>query len=102
MPCRSARAAITPAVFSVRVRPGWTTVTLMPCGPSSSARFLVSATTATLRMLPIVEPVLRAASPLMLMMRPQPLADHVRRHLAGAAQVAHDFDVDVDVEQRRR
>ena len=31
------------------------------------------ATTETLRMLPMVEPVERAAKPLMLMMRPQPL-----------------------------
>ena len=63
---------MTPAVFSVRVRPGWTTLTLMPFGPSSSARFFVSATTETLRMLPIIEPVWRAARPLTLMMRPQP------------------------------
>jgi hypothetical protein len=44
----------------------------MPFDPSSSARFLVRATTATLRMLPIVDPVPRAARPLMLMMRPHP------------------------------
>ena len=50
-------------------------------------------------MLPMVEPVPRAARPLMLMMRPQPLADHVRRDLARAAQVAHDFDVDVRIER---
>jgi len=38
---------------------GCTTVTLIPCGPSSSARFLVIAATATFLMLPIVEPELR-------------------------------------------
>jgi len=30
----AARAAISAAVFSVRVAPGWTTVTLTPLGPS--------------------------------------------------------------------
>ena len=49
-------------------------VTLMPSRPSSSARFLVSAATATLRTVPVIAPVDRAASPLMLMIRPQPLA----------------------------
>src|ERR1700730_15841145 len=44
----------------------------MPCRPSSSARILVRAATATLRMLPTVEPVERAARPLMLTMRPLP------------------------------
>jgi hypothetical protein len=72
VPCAVARAATSGAVRSVRVRPGCTTVTLMPEGPSSSARFLVSAATATLRMLPTVLPVWRAASPLTLTMRPQP------------------------------
>jgi hypothetical protein len=44
-------AATSGAVRSVRVRPGCTTVTLMPEGPSSSAMVVVSAATATLRML---------------------------------------------------
>ena len=43
-----------PGVRSVTVMPGWTTVTLMPAGPSSSARFLVRAATATLRTEPKV------------------------------------------------
>ena len=50
-------------VRSVSTRPGCTTVTPMPCGPSSSARFAVSAATATLRMLPGIEPVRRALRP---------------------------------------
>ena len=71
---RCARAATSGAVFSVRVSPGCTAVTLMPSGPSSSARFLTSAATATLRIEPIAEPVCRAASPEMQMIRPQPPA----------------------------
>src|SRR5437868_12569797 len=43
-----------------------------PTRRSSDLKFFDMATTATLRMLPIVEPVLRAARPLMLMIRPQP------------------------------
>ena len=74
MPWASASRATTPGVASVRVRPGCTTVTLMPLGPSSSARFLVSAATATLRIEPTAEPVERAPSPEMLMMRPHPCA----------------------------
>jgi hypothetical protein len=68
------RAAMVPGVASVLVVPGWTTVTFTPDGPNSSARFLVIAATETLRMDPIVEPVLRAASPLTLIIRPHPRA----------------------------
>ena len=57
IPWAAAMRAITPGVASVRVRPGWTTVTLMPCGPSSSAMFFVIAATATLRIEPITAPV---------------------------------------------
>ena len=57
---------------SVTVIPGWTTVTVMPAGPSSSARFAVIAATATLRTDPTSDPVRRALSPLMLMIRPHP------------------------------
>jgi len=53
-------AASRSAVRSVRVIPGWTTVTLTPLGPSSSARFLVKAETATLRIEPMIEPAWRA------------------------------------------
>lgn len=60
------------SVRSVSVSPGCTAVTLMPCVPNSSARFLVMATTATFRMLPTALPVFRAAKPLMLKMRPHP------------------------------
>ncbi len=49
-------------------------MTLIPCGPSSSARFFVAAATATLRMEPIADPLWRAARPLMFTMRPQPVA----------------------------
>src|SRR3954447_1794231 len=59
---------------SVIVGPGCTTVTLIPDGPSSSARFLVSADTATLRTDPTTEPVWRAARPLTLTIRPHPEA----------------------------
>src|SRR3954471_18842983 len=62
----------TGGIRSVTVGPGCTTVTLIPDGPSSSARFLVSAATATLRTLPTTEPVWRAANPLTLTIRPQP------------------------------
>jgi hypothetical protein len=41
----------------------------MPDGTSSSARFFVSAATPMLRIEPIVEPVLSAARPVILMMR---------------------------------
>ena len=44
--CRGAPGYQLPGVSSVRVEPGWTQVTLMPWGPSSAARFLVSATHA--------------------------------------------------------
>ncbi len=44
----------------------------MPFGPSSSARFLVSAETPTLRSVAMGRPVWYAAKPPMLMMRPQP------------------------------
>src|SRR4051794_4646484 len=67
-------SASSGVVRSVWVRPGCTTVTLMPWRPSSSARFLVRADTATLRTDPMTEPVWRAARPLTLMMRPQPWA----------------------------
>src|SRR3954466_1564499 len=65
---------------SVTVGPGCTTVTLMPDGPSSSARFFVSAATATLRTLPTIEPVWRVASPLTLTIRP-----HFPAAMYGAA-----------------
>src|SRR3546814_2769597 len=42
-PDSSDSRAIRAVNLSVRVTPGWTTVTLIPLGPSSSARFLVSA-----------------------------------------------------------
>ena len=45
---------------------------MMLSGPNSSAMFLVSAATATLRMLPTVLPVWREDNPLLLTMRPQP------------------------------
>jgi 5,10-methylenetetrahydromethanopterin reductase len=61
-------------VFSVRTGPGCTTTSDMRWGASSSARFLVSAATATFRMLPTVDPVVRAASPEMLTIRPPPRA----------------------------
>ena len=82
-PASAALAAITPGVFSVRVRPGCTTVTLMPDRPNSSARFLVSAATPTLRTEPTADPVLRAPSPDTLMMRPHPCAT-----MCGAASRA--------------
>ena len=59
---------------SVIVSAGWTTLTLMPCGPSSSDRFFVSAATATLRIVPVTEPVRRAATPATLTIEPQPPA----------------------------
>jgi hypothetical protein len=71
-PIDTPSASAAGGVRSVTVGPGWTTVTLIPCGPSSSARFFVSALTATLRTEPTTEPVERAASPLTLMIRPQP------------------------------
>jgi hypothetical protein len=71
-PVAAAWAAMTPGVASVRVSPGWTAFTVTPDGPSSSARFLVIADTATLRMDPMTDPVLKAARPLTLMIRPQP------------------------------
>ena len=71
-PWAAALAATSGAMRSALVRPGWTSVTLMLSGPNSSAMFLVSAATATLRMLPTVLPVWRADNPLMLTMRPQP------------------------------
>ena len=74
MPRLLARRSTTPGVASVRVSPGWTTVTVIPAGPSSSARFFVSAATATLRIEPMTDPVLRAPRPEMLMIRPQPWA----------------------------
>jgi len=70
----AAIAARVSGVRSVRVIPGCTTVTLMPEGPSSSARFLVIAATATLRTEPTTVPAWRAASPEMLMILPQPAA----------------------------
>ena len=70
---RDAASAVSRAVSpSVRVGPGCTTVTLIPNGPSSSARFLVMAETLTLRTVCATELALRAARPLTLMMRPQP------------------------------
>src|SRR6202042_395584 len=83
-PAAAAWAAMTPGVASVRVSPGWTAVTLTPDGPSSSARFLVIADTATLRMDPMTDPVLRAARPLTLTIRPQPAAT-----MPGATAWAH-------------
>lgn len=71
-PCAAALSATGAAVRSVRVSPGWTTVTLIPAGPHSSAMFLLSAATAILRMMPTAFPVWRAAKPLTLTMRPQP------------------------------
>ena len=64
--------------------------------PSSSARFLVIAATATLRTDPTSDPDSRAFSPLMLMIRPQPCGDHVRRHRPGAAQVAQHLGLQLD------
>ena len=58
------------AVRSVRVAPGCTTFTWMPEGPNSSAMFLARAATATLRMLPTVLPLWRAARPLRARRRP--------------------------------
>ena len=72
--CRLARSSTAGRVRSVKVAPGCTQVTLMPKGPSSSARFLLSDDTATLRSDPTMLPVWRAARPLMLTMRPHPLA----------------------------
>ena len=72
IPFDSAICAIRSGVASVRVRPGCTTVTLIPSGPSSSARFLVSAATDTLRIDPTVFPLPRAARPETLTIRPQP------------------------------
>ena len=59
-------------------------MTFSPDGPNSSARFFVITATATLRMDPIVEPVLRAASPLTLMIRP-----HSGSTMPGATACAH-------------
>ena len=73
-PHSAARRSSSSGMRSVQVSPGWTTVTLTPWGPSSSARFFVSAATATFLMLPMAVPDWRAASPLTLTMRPQPLA----------------------------
>jgi hypothetical protein len=74
-PPAAARAASRSGVLSVTVMPGCTTVTSIPDGPSSSARILVRAATATLRIEPAgAVPALRAARPLMLMIRPQPWA----------------------------
>ena len=73
-PARAARSARFSGVFSVTVMPGWTTVTLIPSLPSSSARFLVIADTATFRTVPVIAPLDLAASPLTLTIRPQPAA----------------------------
>ncbi len=72
VPVSADSSASRAASRSVWVRPGWTTVTLMPCGPSSSARFFVTAATLTFRTVWAMEFALRAPSPLMLMIRPQP------------------------------
>ena len=77
IPSLPANSDTMPGVLSVRIKPGWTTVTLMPDGPSSSARFLVMAATATFLILPTTELDCRAANPLMLMIRPQPCWPHV-------------------------
>ena len=99
MPGRRPIRSITPGVASVRVSPGWTTVTLMPHGPSSSARFFVIAATATLRIEPITAPVLRAPRPGDVDDPPPALVDHQRGDGLGAAQVAEHLDVHVLPEQ---
>src|SRR6478736_3283374 len=68
----AARCSVADSVRSVRVAPGCSATTLIPFGPSSSARFLVSAETPTLRIVAIGRPVPYAASPPILMIRPQP------------------------------
>ena len=50
------RAAVSSVMRSVRVAPGCTTVTLIPWGPNSSARFFVIAATETLRIEPRTDP----------------------------------------------
>jgi hypothetical protein len=80
----------------VRVRPGCTQTTEMPDGASSSARFFVSAATPTLRIEPIVEPVLSAARPEMLIMRPPPRSHKgdraVARGFASAERISDIAD----------
>src|SRR5205085_9660172 len=98
-PRAAARRATTPGVASVRVRPGCTTVTLMPDGPSSSARFLVSAATETLRIEPIVDPVERGRQAGHVDDAAPAGGRHERSDLPGAAQVAEHLDVHVRPEQ---
>ena len=92
-PIETDSAKCAGGVRSVTVAPGCTTVTLMPCGPSSSARFLVNAETATLRMLPSVLPVCRAARPLTLTIRPQRCA--CMKGATARAQLQREIDVKV-------
>src|SRR6202453_2716364 len=82
-PAAAACAARTPGVASVRVSPGWTAFTLTPPGPSSSARFLVIADTATLRMDPMTEPVLTLSPPLAVVI-----------HLHGARMLTAQHPLD--------
>lgn len=84
IPRAAAISANFSGVRSVTVYPGCTTVTAIPCGPSSSARFLVIAATATLRIDPNVELASRALSPLTFTIRPQP-----RSRIPGASARAH-------------
>ena len=109
VPCAAARACTSAAVRSVRVRPGWTTVTLMPCGPE-----LVGEVLGQRRDRDVAD----AADGVAGLARGQAaevddaapaLRLHVRRDRARAAQVAHDLDVDlalqvrgVDLGERRR
>lgn len=65
------RRAAPAGVLSVTVTPGWTTVAVMPNRQSSSAMFFVIAATATLRTDPTSDPVSRALTPQLLMIRPQ-------------------------------
>ena len=85
-------------VFSVRVRLGWTTVTLMPARAELLGQVLGQrhhrdvANAADDRAGAARGEAADVDDP------PPALVDHVRRDLARTAQVAHHFDVDVGVE----
>ena len=88
------RLSITPAVFSVRVRPGWMHTAVMPEGPSSRDVFCEScdadvsdgADDGAGRPGRKAADVDDAAASLSL---------HMGRCLAGGPKVPHDFDVHV-------
>ena len=95
-PIETDSASAAGGVRSVIVVPGCTTVTLIPCGPSSSARFLVNAETATLRTRADDRARLARGEPADVD-DPAP-AVHVRHHGPRAAQVAAHLDRQVRLE----